>query len=193
MAAGISYTIRTPSARWLVFTVTGALYWGMIQPIIPYYARDVLEVGSAGYGLLLGLSGAGSMASAIFMFLAGDLPRKGLMVLGSVAVVSLSYSLFAISGSFPLSLATMCVAGVAGGVWMTAVFSLLQTAVDDNMRGRVMGLALSAIQFHGFGFILGGFLAETIGAEMTLHITAALWFLSGLLAFVRSPEMRNLN
>jgi len=63
MAAGISYTIKTPSARWLVFTVTGSLYWGMIQPIIPYYARDVLEVGSTGYGLLLGLSGAGSMAS----------------------------------------------------------------------------------------------------------------------------------
>jgi MFS family permease len=193
MADGISYTIKTPSARWLVFTVMGALYWGMIQPIIPYYARDILRVGSTGYGLLLGVSGAGSMAAAIFMFLLGDLPRKGLMVLGSVAVVSMSYSLFAISSSFPLSLSIMCIVGLGGGVWMTAVFSLLQTSIDDNMRGRVMGLALAAIQFHGFGFLLGGFLAETIGAELTLHITAAFWFLSGLLAFVRSPEMRNLN
>jgi MFS family permease len=165
----------------------------MIHPIIPYYARDVLEVGSSGYGLLLGVSGAGAMATAIFMFLAGDLPRKGLMVLGSVAVVSLSYSFFAVSNSFPLSLAIMCVSGLGGGVWMTAVFALLQTAVDDKMRGRVMGLALAALQFYGLGFILGGFLAQTIGAELTLHITAAAWFLSGLLAFVRSPEMRNLN
>ena len=193
MVSGISYTIKTPSARWLLFTVTGALYWGTIQPIIPYYARDVLQVGSVGYGLLLGVAGAGSMATAIFMFLAGDLPRKGLMILGSVAIISLCYSLFAISSSFPLSLAIMCVSGLGSGVWMTAVFALLQTAVDDNMRGRVMGLALSGIQFYGFGFLIGGFLAETIGAELTLHITAAIWFLSGLLAFVRSPEMRNLS
>ena len=163
MVAGISYAIKTPNARWLIFMVMCALYWGMIYPIIPYYARDILEVGSSGYGLLLGLSGAGGMAMAIFMFLAGDLPRKGLMVLISVAVVSLSYSLFAISKSFPLTLVIMCISGLGGGVWMTAVFALLQTAVDDKMRGRVMGLALAAIQFYGFGFLIGGFLAQTIG------------------------------
>jgi len=193
MVAGLSYTIKTPSARWLIFMVMGALYWGMIHPIMPYYARDILDVGSSGYGLLLGLSGAGAMAMAIFMFLVGDLPRKGMMVLVSVAFVSLSYSLFAISRSFPLSLVIMCVSGLGSGVWMTAVFALLQTAVDDNMRGRVMGLALAAIQFYGFGFMIGGFLAQTIGAEFTLHIAAAAWFLSGLLPFLLSPEMRNLN
>ena len=115
------------------------------------------------------------------------------MVLISMAVVSLSYSLFAISRSFPLSLVIMCISGLGGGVWMTAVFALLQTAVEDKMRGRVMGLALAAIQFYGFGFLLGGILAQTIGAELALHIAAAAWFLSGLLAFLRSPEMRNLN
>ena len=76
---------------------------------------------------------------------------------------------------------------------LTDVFALLQTSVDDNMRGRVMGIALAAMQFYGTGFLLGGFLAETVGAELTLHITTAVWFLSGLLAFLRSPEMRNMN
>jgi MFS family permease len=133
------------------------------------------------------------MATAIFMFLTGDLPRKGLMVLASIAIVSMSYSLFAISNSFPLSLAFMAISGMGGGVWMTAVFALLQTAVDNSMRGRVMGLALSVIQLYGIGFLLAGYLAEVIGAELTLHITAALWFLSGFIAFVRSPELRNLN
>jgi MFS family permease len=193
MIAGITYTIKTPRVRWLLFTIAGALYWGAIQPIIPLYARDVLLVGSAGYGLLLGISGAGSMVTAIILFFAGDLPHKGLMVIASTVVVSVSYSLFAISKTFPISLVIMGVGGVGGGVWMTTTFALLQTAVENDMRGRVMGLALAVLQFFGFGFLFGGFLAETMGAALTLHVMAAAWFLSGLLTFVRSPDMRRLN
>lgn len=193
MSAGISYSVKTPTVFWLIFSISGALYWGAIQPLIPLYARDVLGVGSSGYGLLLGVSGGGSVVTAIFLFLAGDLPHKGMMVIGSTALISLCYSLFAVSTNFSLSLFIMGICGLGGGVWMTTAFALLQTAVQDHMRGIVTGLALAVLQFFGVGFLVGGLLGQLIGAGLTLHIMAALWFLSSLLIFFRSREFRSLN
>jgi hypothetical protein len=39
----------------------------------------------------------------------------------------------------------------------------------------------------------GGFLVGTVGAVATLHVMAALWFFSGLLTFLLSPDLRTLN
>jgi predicted MFS family arabinose efflux permease len=83
------------------------------------YARDILEVGPGGFGALVGATGAGALIGAIVIFILGDLPRKGLMVILSTIIIALSYSLFAISGIFALSLVTLTISGLATAVWVT--------------------------------------------------------------------------
>jgi MFS family permease len=193
MAEGLKYSMATSRIKWLMFTLTGAIYWGVVQPLIPIYARDVLGVGSAGFGVMIAATGAGSLIGAIVIFGIGDLPRKGLMVTLSTIIVAASYSLFAISGNFAVSLVALFISGLGSAVWFTSIFTLLQTMVDDHMRGRVMGLAMSAAMLLGFGFMLGGILADTYSPPVALHTAAALWVLWGLIAFWRSPDLRKAN
>ena len=193
MGEGLKYSMNTSRIKWLMFTLTGAIYWGVVQPPIPIYARDVLGVGSTGFGVMIAATGAGSLIGAVVIFGIGDLPRKGMMVTLSTIVVAGSYSLFAISGSFAISLVALFISGLASAVWFTSIFTLLQTMVDDEMRGRVMGLAMSGAMLMGFGFMLGGILADTYSPAVALHTAAALWVLWGLLAFWRSPELRKAN
>ncbi len=56
-----------------------------------------------------------------------------------------------------------------------------------------MGLAMSAAMLLGFGFMLGGILADTYSPPEALHTAAALWVLWGLIAFWRSPDLRKAN
>jgi hypothetical protein len=65
--------------------------------------------------------------------------------------------------------------------------------VDDDMRGRVMGLAMSAAMLLGFGFMLGGILADEFGPAIALHSVAGLWIVWGLIAYWRSPDLRRAN
>jgi len=65
--------------------------------------------------------------------------------------------------------------------------------VGDEMRGRIMGLAMSAAMLMGFGFMLGGLLADTYSPQVALHTSAGLWILWALIAFWRSPELRRAN
>jgi MFS family permease len=115
------------------------------------------------------------------------------MVTLSTIIVAASYSLFAISGNFAVSLVALFISGLGSAVWFTSIFTLLQTMVDDHMRGRLMGLAMSAAMLLGFGFMLGGILADTYSPPEALHTAAALWVLWGLIAFWRSPDLRKAN
>ncbi|MDA1279186.1 MAG: MFS transporter [Chloroflexi bacterium] len=193
MSDGLKYAWRTSRVKWLLFTLTGAMFWGVVQPLIPVFARDILEVGPSGFGALIAATGAGALAGALVIFIAGNLPKKGLLVILSTIVIAICYSLFAISEVFAVSLVVLAVSGLAGSVWMTSIFTLLQMTVDEEMRGRVMGLAMSAAMLLGLGFMIGGLLADVYGPRVALHVSAGLWILWGLIAYWRSPELRNAN
>jgi MFS family permease len=193
MGEGMKYAMATSRVKWLLFALTGTIFWGVVQPLIPVYARDVLEVGAGGFGLLIAATGAGSLVGAVIIFGIGDLPRKGLMVTLSTVVTAATYSMFAISGIFAVSIFALFVSGLASAVWFTSIFTLLQTMVGDEMRGRIMGLAMSAAMLMGFGFMLGGLLADTYSPQVALHTAAALWILWALTAFWRSPDLRKAN
>jgi MFS family permease len=190
MGEGLRYAFGTPKIRWMLFSLTGVLYWGAIQPLIPVFARDVLGVGASGFGYMNAAWGGGALVSAIVIFAIGNVPRKGLVITISTLLLAGSNSLFALSTNYPVSLAILAFSGAAGGVWITVTFTLIQTSVSDEMRGRVMGLGMSALMMMGFGFMLGGVLADTIGPKPALHASAIMWIVWALIAFWRSPELR---
>jgi len=193
MGEGIRYAYGTSRVKWLLFSLIGIIYWGTIQPLIPIYARDILGVGPSGFGYMNAAWGGGALISAFVIFGLGNIPRKGLVITGATIVLAGTNSLFALSTFYPLSLFLLGLSGMAGGIFITLTFTLLQTMVDDEMRGRVIGLAMSAVMMLGLGFMLGGVLADTIGPAPALHASAGMWIVWALIAFWRSPDLRKAN
>lgn len=192
MGEGVRYAAGESRVKWLMFSLIGVLFWGTIPPIIPIYARDVLEVGASGFGYMNAAWGGGALLGAIAIFVVGDVPKKGIVITIATLLLAGTNSLFALSTNYPLSLLLLGFSGMAGGIWITLVFTLIQTTVKDKMRGRVMGLAMSALMMLGFGFMLGGVRADSIGPAAALHISAGLWAIWALIPFWKSPEFSGI-
>jgi predicted MFS family arabinose efflux permease len=188
---GIRYAWGASRIKWLLFSLTGVIFWDTIQPLIPIYARDVLGVGASGFGYMSAAWGGGALVSAAVMFGLGNVPRKELMITGATIFLAATNSLFALSTSYPLSLFLLALSGMAGGIFITLSFTLLQLMVDDEMRGRIIGLAMSAVMMLGLGFMLGGVLADTIGpASSPPRFSGSVDYLVAysLLALTRSAK-----
>lgn len=138
--------------------------------LLPVFARDILGLGSQGYGLLLSTSGLGALLATL---VAGSIGRprglSHLIPLGA-CLYGLLLVAFAFSRWTPTSLATIFLAGAVGSFFLIQVMTTLQMLVPDHLRGRVMGLYSMTWSLVTVGAIQGGLLAEFFGAPIAVAI-----------------------
>jgi len=155
--------------------------------LMPVFATNVFHGGPHTLGILMTSSGCGALLGALW--LAG---RRSVIGLGRIIAIAsglFGVGLIAFSFSHVLWLAIPClvVAGFGFMVQMASSNTVIQTIVDDEKRGRVMGFYMMA--FLGtapFGSLIAGWLSSRIGAAHTLLVggsccmLGALWFASVL-------------
>jgi MFS family permease len=131
-----------------------AVLLGGATALLPVFARDILHIGAAGFGILR--SGPAIGATVVALLLAANPIRTkaGVFMFGGVAVFGLATCLFAVSRNLWLSVAALA---VLGGADMLSVYvrqTLVQLVTPDAMRGRVA--AVSSV-FIGASNELGEF------------------------------------
>jgi len=188
---GLSYARRTEPLPWLFALVAANNLLGVaVFPLIPTYARDVLDVGAAGFGLLGGTMGAGALAGAIAISSFGNYRRRGLVIVLAGIVWDACMIGFGFSRVFPLSLVLLFAMGAAGAYWMNAVITAFQSATVPALRGRVMSLYVISMQMFPLGWLYGGGLAAAFGSEWALIISAMGGTPPAVLAYALSPGLR---
>ena len=118
-----------------------AVLLGGATGLLPVFARDVLEVGPQGFGLLRASPAIGALLVALYLAYRPIRRRAGVKMLLAVALFGVMTVVFAFSRSVPLSMFALA---VVGGADMVSVFtrqSLVQIATPDRMRGRVSAVA----------------------------------------------------
>jgi MFS family permease len=184
LAEGARYVRSTPRVLMGVVIVGLASTFGMnFQVLIPPLADNVLNVGASGFGFLMAASGVGSTAAALWIaFKKKPGPRPiafGAIALGLGSIV-LALSLF-----FPLSLVAMAIAGAGSIAMAVSTNTVIQLAVPDQLRGRVMSVYTTV--FAGSvplgGLTMGAIasawsvqLALLIGALATTAVGIGGWF-----------------
>ena len=110
---------------------------GGATALLPIYARDILETGPWGLGLLRAAPGVGALVVAVV--LANWPLRRGVgpLLFAAVTIFGLATLVFGVSTSLPLSLAALAVLGAANVVSVVIRWSLIQLNTPDPMRGRV--------------------------------------------------------
>ena len=190
ISAGLAYARRTPPITALLIIVLTRLTAGFIIPLIPVYARDVLDVGAAGFGALMALQAIGFLVGSVAASLMGDVPRKGLIILGTAVTWDALMVAFGFSRSFPLSLGLLFVMGIAAAVHENAITTMLQLSAAEHIRGRIMRLYHIAQASFPLGFIIGGALAAGVSNEFALVLGAVVSTPVLLLVYARSPALR---
>jgi MFS family permease len=166
---GIAYVRRRPVILGSMTLDMFAVIFAGATALLPVFAREILEVGPRGYGLLAaGLSLGTSLMTAIL--LAWRPPeRAGRALCVAVAVFGLATIVFGLSRSFPLSLAALVVAGMADEVSMVARSTIIQLSTPDALRGRVSSVNMIFIgASNDLGGAESGFLAALTSATFSV-------------------------
>lgn len=171
MLEGIAFLRARPVLVGALSLDMVAVLLGGAAALFPVYARDVLEAGPWGLGLLRAAPAAGAMAMGAWLAWRPMPGRAGARMFVAVIVFGLGTTVFALSPSLPLSLAALAVAGAADLVSVVVRQSLVQLGTPDEMRGRVA--AVNAL-FIGASNQLGEFRAGAAAALLGPVAAAAL-------------------
>jgi MFS family permease len=188
---GLTYVFHHRIIRTLIglILVTGVL-GSSFATIFPAWAVKVLGRNAAANGLLHAARGAGALLSALAIASLGHFHFKGrLLTAGSVAF-PLLLALFALVRAFPLTLVALVGAGAAVILVFNLANALVQTLVEDRLRGRVM--SIYSLTFFGFmpvGSLWIGLASEKFGEPSAVLINAGLLLAASILVFFLVPSL----
>lgn len=138
-----------------------AVLFGGVAGLLPIVAKDILQVGPEGLGLLRSAPAVGAIVMATLIAWYPIQSRAGTKMLTAVAIFGAAIIVFGISKSLYLSLAAMVLMGAADMVSVVTRHTMVQSDTPDDMRGRVS--AVNSI-FIGASSDLGDFRSGTMAA-----------------------------
>ena len=159
--------------------------------LMPVFARDILHGGSHTLGFLMGASGIGALAGALYLASRKSVIGLARLITISTCVFGCGLIAFSVSRYLPLSLCLMLVTGFGMILSMASCNTIVQTVVDENKRGRVMSFyAIAFVGMAPFGSLIGGSIAHNIGAPLTLTLCGVSSIVGAIFFYNRLPEIR---
>ncbi|AHM62734.1 major facilitator superfamily membrane protein [Flammeovirgaceae bacterium 311] len=191
---GFGYAFGFAPIRALILIVALLSLFGMpFSVLMPVFARDILHGGANTLGYLMGASGVGALAGALFLAQRKSVVGLGKIMIFTMLIFSVGLIAFSFSEVLLISLLCMLVSGFGMIVTMASCNTLLQTIVEDDKRGRVMSLySMAFMGMAPFGSMLAGAVAEYIGVNFTLAACGLLCAISIIPFAVNLNNLRQL-
>lgn len=153
----------------LAMTATANLAVAPAILLAPVFADAVFGRGSQGLGLLTGAAGVGAVAGTLVLAGQRDDTPLARVVLWSLLGMTLGLTAFAVSPRFLLSVGAMLIVGFGVFRQLAASNALIQSSIDDEYRGRIMGLySMMAVGMLPVGNLLAGLAAKFAGVRWTV-------------------------
>ncbi len=192
MKEGLIYVLKHPVIRVLMIGAGMISVFGFsFITLLPAWAVNILGGDVTTNGLLQSARGIGALVAALMIASLGNINWRGkLLTLGSL-IGPVFLILFAFMHTIPLSLLMILVVGWAFMIFNNVNNAIIQTQVQDNLRGRVMGVYM--LVFNGLapiGALLAGTLADGINVTAAVLVMAAVFLAYSLFAFLFFPQIR---
>ncbi len=194
IAEGIRYIRGAPS---LVGLLAIATYWnlfiseqGFKATLLPIFAKNILDVGASGYGLLVSAFQIGILAGSLTVSSLGNIRHKGWVVIIGAEMIGVTLLLFAAVRWFALSLVIWASVGLMCDLYSGMSQILLLTESSDEMRGRVMGARSQVVCVLPINAIWAGAVSELLGAAFAMSLGGFLWLISVAATAILIPKMR---
>ena len=176
----------------LLVVMFASLFIVPFTTLLPVFARDILNVGATGQGLLLTAMGVGALVSAVIIAFFGDRMPRGIFMLAGVALYGLSVVAFAASPWFQVSMALMVIVGFANVCSHALVQTVIQTYSSSEFRGRTMAIFHMSNVVMTVGSMLIGALAAFWGAPWATMLMSLAGALAMIAIHVMLPSARHI-
>jgi len=192
VAEGIRYVRGNRLVRTLItseFLISIIGFGPMV--LLPAWAVRVLSGDVTTNGLLLSARGIGAIVGALLIAVLASRGNRGKVWTWGSMIIPLAMVAFALSRNLPISLLCIGLVGFSYVTLETNNSAIVQSAVPDELRGRVTGLyALMYTGGEPLGALAMGLLADRTSEPFTFIICSVGLMLFSILILSFRPEVR---
>lgn len=191
IGSGVKFLFSEPIVLAMVmldFLIVGVGYY---RPLLPIFAKDILFVGPAGFGMLSSAPAVGGILGTLALLVIGDVKRKGQLALWSFLAYGLALGVFAVSTNFWLSLLLLGGLGLANSLQAVMRQTSFHLLTPEPLRGRAFAVfAIFSQGANGVGATEVGFMAAWLGAPGSLLFGCAVATALTLGCWIGLPGLR---
>lgn len=199
LLSGFSFVLRE---RLLLATLSLDLFvvlLGGVTALLPIFARDILDVGPGGLGLLRAAPAVGALGMSIWLARRPLSGNAGRTLYWAIVIFGVATVVFALSRSMIVSLAALAVLGAADVISVVIRFALVQLNTPDELRGRVSAVnalfigasnQLGDFESGAVAALIGAVGAALVGGIGSVLVAVIWWQLFPELASIRTLDGR---
>ena len=192
--AGLSYIRNRERLFGVISLDLFVILLGGATALLPIYARDILDAGPMGLGILRSAPAIGALATAIVLARYPVERHVGIVMFAVVGLFGLATIVFALSSWLPLSICALAVLGGSDAVSVVIRFSLVQIETPDAMRGRVGAINYLFVgTSNTLGEFESGLLAAWLGAVPSVLIGGIGSLLVAGIWMILFPSLRRID
>lgn len=159
--------------------------------LLPVFARDILDVGEQGFGILRASTGVGALLVVLVLSRHSIQSHIGRWMFGSVIMFGIAILVFGLSRSFWLSAFALVVHGGADMISMYIRQSLIQLSTPDDMKGRVSSTSFIFVSASNeLGEFQSGVAARILGPVGAVMLGGVVAIGAGLAWMGLFPALR---
>ena len=167
-------------------------FFSSASALLPIFAREILNVGPRGLGILYASEAAGAVVAGAGMSMGRDIRRKVHVFLWAIAIYGAATVVYGLSRWVLLSVLALALVGTADTISTILRNTLRQLVTPDHLRGRMT--AVSMIFARGgpqLGNLEAGIVAAMIGAPLSVVTGGLATLVTVALVAWFTPQLRN--
>jgi predicted MFS family arabinose efflux permease len=191
---GFRYMRDTPLVNVLVRVVAVSAVFGIsFLAMMPVVARNVLNSGATGYGVLLACVGIGALIGALSLAGLGQRVARGQLFMWATYAFAAGLVVFSLMHRLAPAAAILVFVGFGMLLHGALANGLLQSIAPDELRGRVVSAyVFVAVGMVPIGSFIVGALARFIGVDWAIGGCAIIVLAHSAWAFARYPALRTV-
>ena len=207
LAQGFKFAGKNPVILGLLILFAVQSLFGMpyLQVFVPWLALKVMDIGPEGVGMLLAVSGIGSLAGALFIATLGtNIHHRGMYIIGGLVLYGLALTGLGLTSALPLvailgltlpvlPMLMVIIVGVGQVAMMTLRTAVLMELTPNELRGRVFSLMSLDRGFSTVGSGLGGFAIAAFGGPLAMAGYGVLCAIGAVVVGVLLPSLRKVD
>lgn len=193
MREGLAYIYKTREILGALLLDMFAVLFGGAVAMIPVFAKDVLQVGSEGFGLLNAAADIGAMMIIITLNFIPLKRNQGKILLVAVAGFGIFIIAFGLSRWYWLSFFFLVLSGILDGISVVIRGTIVQLKTPEHIRGRVLSVnSIFIMSSNELGQFESGLAAKFLGPVRSVIAGGTMTLLIALIVGKNFPKLRKM-
>ena len=190
---GLNYVAGNGTMRGLLILAILPIAIGLpYTALVPVIAKDTLGAAEGGFGLLMSAAGIGALIAGLALASMGPLRRGGALLIVVGLLFGVSVMVLGLSTAYAVAFIANFFAGAFSMFYFSFNNVLVQTHVEERMRGRMASVLMMEFGITPLGALIAGVIAEFTSTAYTVFGMGALLSVLAIGAYFKMRDMHNV-